>query len=346
MSIPGVFRAQARACEALGSPFTARLLMILAEMLHPGTAVFDRVLNWQGDPTSGGDSVPLRLAGGLHALVLSGKDDGLTGCYPPNIAANDQTFRAALSAALTLHKDLLLQWLDSPPQTNEVARSAVLVAAGQSLASRFDLPLRLLELGSSAGLNLYWDQVRLMANGQAFGPRDAPIELAPDWQGDLPPAGDLRIASRAGVDLNPLDPAKATDRLRMLSYIWPDQTIRLARLQQALTLAQAHPVKVAKGDAAGWISRQLAQPHAGQVTVVFHTIAWQYFPKSTQAAARAAIETAGAGAKSSAPVAWLAMEADGRADGAAVSLRIWPGGKTLDLGRADFHGRWLRWHNP
>ena len=278
-------------------------------------------------------------------MVLNGQDDGLSQCYPPHATAGDQTLKAALTAALITHKDHLLHWLDSPPQTNEVGRSAVLVAAGHVLAHRYDLPLRLLELGSSAGLNLYWDQVRLLANGQAFGPEDAPIELAPDWQGDVPPAGVLRVASRAGVDLNPLDPTKDTDRLRMLSYIWPDQTIRLARMKRALALAQSHPVKVAKGDAAGWITRQLAAPHSGQVTVVFHTIAWQYFPKSTQAAARAAIETAGAKAKANAPVAWLAMEADGRADGAAVTLRVWPGDKTLNLGRADFHGRWVHWQN-
>jgi hypothetical protein len=29
-----------------------------------------------------------------------------------------------------------------------------------------------------------------------------------------------------------------------------------------------------------------------------------------------------------------------------VTLRLWPGDKTLDLGRADFHGRWVDWRAP
>ena len=42
----------------------------------------------------------------------------------------------------------------------------------------------------------------------------------------------------------------------------------------------------------------------------------------------------------------MQMETDGDktgAVGAALTLRLWPGDITLGLGRADFHGRWVRW---
>jgi hypothetical protein len=40
------------------------------------------------------------------------------------------------------------------------------------------------------------------------------------------------------------------------------------------------------------------------------------------------------------------MEDDGKTPGAGLTLRLWPGDVTLDLGRADFHGRWLDWRSP
>ena len=58
------------------------------------------------------------------------------------------------------------------------------------------------------------------------------------------------------------------------------------------------------------------------------------------------IEAAGALATPDHPLAWLSMENDGDATGgvgAAITLRIWPGNVTLQLGRADFHGRWVQW---
>jgi len=337
------FRGQAAACESLGSAFTARVLRCVADRLRPGIAVFDRLLGWQGDPTSAGDSIPLRLAGGLHALVLSGQDQQLAAVYPANKAPSDAALGDAILDAIITNQTTLMTWLDNPPQTNEVARSAVLVAVGQNLTARFDLPLRLLELGASAGLNLYWDRIRLEIGNRAFGPMDASVTLTPEWTGPTPPTAQMEVATRGGVDINPLDPGVANDRLRMMSYVWPDQPDRLARMRAVLAEAQKNPAPIDKGDAADWISKKLQTPASGVTTVVFHTVAWQYFPAATQAAARAAILHAGKGATKTAPLAWFGMENDGRRDSAALKLHLWPDNVCLDLGRADFHGRWVNW---
>ena len=50
------------------------LLAGLAEGLTEASAVGAKVLGWTGDPTGMADALPLRLAGGLHALVLTGQD--------------------------------------------------------------------------------------------------------------------------------------------------------------------------------------------------------------------------------------------------------------------------------
>ncbi len=176
---------QAAHCAAMGSPVTARVLHVLAGGLPPG-AVARRVMAWPGDPSSLGDAVGLRLAAGLHALVLAAADPGLVAAYRrPDLP--EARLRAALAAAFAAHEAHLLRWLDSPPQTNEVRRSAVLIAAGHWLAQRFGLPMVLSELGASAGLNLLWDHHALDLPGASLGPAKAPVRLAPDWTGPLPP---------------------------------------------------------------------------------------------------------------------------------------------------------------
>ena len=331
--IRAAFRSQARACARLGSPLMERLLAGLAEQLAPGSPVADRVLGWPGEAGPAGDAVPLRLAGGLHALILTGADAALAAAYRDGDPVGEAL------AALLRHEAHMMRWLDQPPQTNEVRRSAALVAAAHGIAARFGMPLELSELGCSAGLNLLWDRCRLTLPGEVRGA--GPIPLHPEWEGALPPPVPFAIAGRGGVDLNPLDPV--ADRLRLMAYLWPDQPDRAAWTGTALAeVARLRPV-LARGDAAAWLERRLSQPLPGRVHVVFHTIAWQYFPPETQARCTAALEAAGERATHAAPLAHLAMEADGRADGAALTLRLWPGGGVLDLGRACFHGRWVRW---
>ena len=87
-------------------------------------------------------------------------------------------------------------------------------------------------------------------------------------------------------------------------------------------------------------------PHPGALHLVCHTVAWQYFPPAVQARCASALARAGAAASAAAPLAHFGMEADGAAPGAALRLTLWPGGETLDLGRADFHGRWVDWRAP
>jgi hypothetical protein len=329
------FRDQAAACAALGSPLMERLMAGLADRLTAGDPVSDRLLAWPGDPSSRADSLPLRLAGGLHALVLTRRTPTLTAAY-----TSDADPTEAALAAIRAHPDFLLDWLVLPPQTNEVRRSAPLIAAAHWLTARFGLPLVLSELGASAGLNLLWDHYALTVKGQTFGPSGAELTLTPDLTGPPPPLAPPRVISRRGVDLNPLDPV--TDRLRLLAYLWADQPDRIARTRAALDLAERLRPPIDQADAAAWLEARLATPTEGALHLVFHTVAWQYFPQATQARARASLDQAG----KDRPIARLSMEADGQTPGAALTLTLWPGGETIALGRADFHGRWVNWQAP
>ena len=338
-----MFYAQANGCESLGSPLTARVLRLLAASLASGHPVEDRILGWQGDLSRDGDAMALRVAGGLHRLVLAGRDAGLAAFYAKPDDWTDSAATAVLLEVLRRCPIDVMAALDNPPQTNEVRRSAVLIGVGHWLAARFGLPLVLSELGASAGLNLIWDTYRMAINGASFGP-DGPMTLTPDWHGALPPAIVPQVTSRAGVDRCPLDPS--ADRQRILSYIWADQHDRVARTSAACDIASRHAPKVAQSDAAPWLESRLAVAHPGHLHLVFHTIAWQYFPPATATRAEAALVAAGRKATPDAPLAHFSMENDASDTGAPLTLRLWPGGDTIPMGRADFHGRWVDWRAP
>lgn len=335
MTIRQLFRQQAEDCAAMGSPLMARLMSGLADHLQPGTPVADHILTRTGDKATRAHALPLRLAAGLHALVLTGQDADLAAAY----ASGTDPAREAL-AALARHPAFLLDWLASPPQTNEVRRSAPLIAAAHWLTARFGLPLILSELGASAGLNLLWDHYALQIGDHSFGPATPTLTLTPGWTGPLPPRAPPTILDRRGVDLNPLDPQ--ADRLRLLAYLWPDQPDRLARTRTALDLATQVRPQIDRADAADWLEIRLATPTPDALHLIFHTVAWQYFRPATQSRALAAMERAG----QTTPIARLSMEADGQSPGAALTLTLWPGGDTIPLGRADFHGRWVDWQLP
>jgi hypothetical protein len=336
------FTAQAEHCRGLGSPFMGRLMDLLAaEFTHDCAPIAQRLFNWPGDVGPSGASLPLRLAGGLHALLLRGSAPELEPVYPPH-EVSDRTLWAAVFAALQGHDAWLQEWMASPPQTNEIRRAAVIRAAGHWASARWGLPLDLLELGASAGLNLHWNAYALEARGVRFGPLDAVLTLAPDWRGPLPTPVQPQVVHRRGVDLAPPDLARPADRLRLLAYLWPDQPERLERTRAAMALPAA---RVDAGDAADWIAAALATPQPEGVTrMIYHTVAWQYFPPPVQARARATIEAAGTAATHARPLVSFGMEADNTGQrGAALHLQSWPGGARLKAGRACFHGRWVDW---
>lgn len=339
MSLRAALHDQAKSNLALGSPFTARVLHLLADRLAPGTLLTDRLFNWPGRIDSSGASVPLRLLGGLHALVLNGAAPNLAATYPPNPDPDDAALWRAISDTLTAQASFLDTWLNNPPQTNEVRRAAALIATGHWLTHHYGLPLTLSELGASGGLNLMWDHFGLASCGRLYGPKNPAFTLTPEWSGPPLPPTMPEIRERRGVDLNPLDGSNPADALALTAYLWADQPERLVRTRAAMKIANA---PVDKGDAAAWLAARLATPCPGQTHLIYHTIAWQYFPPETQAACEQALEVAGARASKDAPLARLSMEADG-GKGAALSLWLWPEARKISLGRVDFHGRWLNW---
>lgn len=344
--IARAFERQAAGCRALGSPFTARLVEAIAATADETTAFGRRLSTWPDDPEA--DALALRAASALHALRLRG-DATVEGVFPP-AEVETPVLEAALRATARAKDRFLAARLDSPPQTNEVGRSAVLLGAHLHLAADTGLPVDLLEIGASAGLNLHFDRYRYAlgedgAARTAWGPTESAALLSCAWTGARPPLeAPIQVATRAGCDLRPLDPSDPHTQARLTAYVWADQPDRLRRLRAALEIAAESGVRPVEADAAAWLADQLARPaRPGRVRVVQHSVMWTYLPEATRAEITRLLTRAGAAAAPDAPLAWLRMEGDDVRGSARIELTLWPQGETRTLGRADFHGRWARW---
>lgn len=338
------FVEQARYCEEYGSPFMARLLEALARDIRAGGPTAPLVHQWPRSPRA--DALAIRVAGALHAAVLSGRDTALAAEYPESRAAWDMARVWPLARELLERdRDWVAGFLRSAPQTNETRRAIALLPGFLSLAARHGRDLELYEIGASAGMNQHWDRFAYRTSSWSWGDGDVRITTA--WSGPSPQVDTVpRIRSRAACDLNPIDIRDSGERMRLRAYVWADQTERLARFDAAAVLAIASGGRVEQADAAVWLEERLPQRATDTLTVVYHSVFYQY-PR-TETRQRIAAAIAKAGEAGPAPLAWLRLEPEALFGGPRDSVRFlvdvvtWPGGERQILGVTDGHANFVQ----
>ena len=299
----------------------------------------------EDDP--GPSALALRLLGSVHRLVLERRAPELALFYPSVGGTWDLDGGwAAFERLLVSSPDDVREWLDRPPQTNEVGRAGALMGGLLSLGHR--LPVRLFEIGSSGGLNLLADRFAYVdSSGTTYGDPAAVVRLDGAWQGrPLRPWPDLEIVERVGSDVMPVDVATTEGRLTLTAYVWPDQTARHERLRGALALAAADARRgtppgrglvrggdrAARGDDHGAVAqRDVAVPHRGRTR-----------PRSPPGSRRSARRP-----PTTAPFAHLFLEPTRRTPDTPheflVVLTEWPSGERRILGDSAGHGLPTTW---
>jgi len=340
--------SQAGWCRTLGSPLYAALLARAAADCEAGGPTWAVLEGSEDDRAE--TALALRLAGAVHRLVLAGEAPALARHYPSAAGTPGPAeavwlaFRGVVEAECAR----LRAGLREPVQTNEVGRSACLLGGFLAVARATRLPLRLLEIGASAGLNLRFDRYRYEGAGVAWGDPASPVRLVDVFDGPAPDLrGSLAVASRAGCDARPVDPDTDEGRLTLRGFLWPDQVERRARLDAALEVAARVPTAVERADACDWLAARLGPgPEPGVATVVFHSIVLQYLGREGAARFAGLVLDAGARASDAAPLAWLRLEPVRLPAGGLafrVLLTTWPGGRERTLAACSPHGPPVSW---
>ena len=333
---------QARHSESAGAPCTARVIRAELAILETDSATGRRMANWQG--LSLADAMPLRIAGGLHWLYLSGEDRRLEPVYGGLLT--DQGAIDAIVADMAVRFDArLMPWLDGPPQTNEAGRSASVMAGLLWLSGRLGPRFELNEIGASAGVNTMMGRYFYDLGGTTAGPSLSRMRIAPEWRGDPPPANPVEIVAARGCDRAPVDLTDPDQALKLKAYVWAEAAERMARIDTAIAMAQRAAPELERMDAVDAVRDMLARPQeAGVTRVLFHTIVWQYLPEASQDAITAMMEDAGHAATAERPLAWVSLETNRATFAHELRVRYWPGGdQAVHLANAHPHGAWVEW---
>jgi len=351
--LPTRFRLHADAIERAGrSPLSVGLMRGAADDIESGGILAELL---EGVPLPSGQAPALRVLAALHRLVLEGRAPQLAPSYSTVGGTRPPVgIWQAAGAALRSNADEAMPSLRRGVQTNEPGRSAVLFGVLLSVAQRYCMPVRLYEIGASAGLNLLAQQFAYRIGATTLGDSSSPLVFQDPWISSPAedPAGasaDLAVTERRGCDLAPIDATSPDGQLTLLSYIWPDEPERVARMRAAFVVAERNRPVVDEEAADSWLERVLAPgwggvAWGGGVTVVWQSVVAQYLSAETRSRIDDVIEETGERATGENPVVYARMEPGTlQTPGFCVSVTHWPDGESVVLASAGDHGPPVRW---
>jgi hypothetical protein len=233
------------------------------------------------------------ILGAVHYLLLRGAEHPLKRFYATaggHAPEGEDPFPAFRDFVFAHRAEVLALIETRVTNTNEVGRSSLLHPGFRVLAAEAKAPLHLIEIGPSAGLNLIWDKygMRYLRDGApvfVINP-DSALVIDCELRGDgRPPVGPSpAVARRLGLELNPVDLARAEDRDWLRALIWPDQVSRLARLDRAIGLFRKESPEIRAGDALALLPSALAEADPAHAVCVYHTIVRYQFSREMREA--------------------------------------------------------------
>ena len=295
---------------------------------------------------------PTLLFAALHDIVLAGTDHEI-GEFYARAEPGEEAARAVVAAFDDLWPEVRARLEQRNTQTNEPNRASVLRPAINCAADGG--PIALVDVGTSAGLNLMLDRYAYdyEPGGVRLGDRRSAVRLRCEIRRGNPPVEpDPHVAYRIGVDRDPVAVDDPLEERWLKACLWPGQHERKERLAAALRAIRADRPPVIKGDAVETLPALLDDLPEGILPVMVTTWVLAYMSKPQ----RAAFYDALADASRRRPVAWISLEGAGVPPGvpeppsegvtdSVLGLVQFRAGEAegQTLGIAHPHGNWLIW---
>ncbi|PEZ08412.1 hypothetical protein CN326_05580 [Bacillus sp. AFS018417] len=291
-----------------------------------------------------GQPVPNLFLGAVHYLLLKGKEHVLKKYYP-SITKHPREIEDSFihfKDFCRMYRDEIISILKSRlVQTNEVRRSAYLYPIFCYIYNVVKKPLSLIEIGTSAGLQLLWDKYSYSyGTNEVYGDKDSNVHITSEIKGNHTPPFLLSsppVASKVGLDLHISDLGNSEDYLWLKSLIWPEHEERLALFESAAKCLIENPVKLVEGDGVALLTNVVEKLSNDNAICIFHTHVANQIPEGSKYELIEKIKTIGS-----------------KRDVFHIYNNMWDRKLHLDyflngieynqtIGETDGHGRWFDW---
>lgn len=307
----------------------------------------DHLLDIASEASSGQPEPELLLAA-AHSLLLEGRDHPLAQFYPTcEKAGSNESPVAHFRNFCTVNEDQLRLIIATRRcQTNDVGRSAILLPAFEHVSRIAESnSLAQIEIGTSAGLNLNWDQYSYEFVGDnRVRESDSPVTITTEVRGKCQPPLPQNfptVAHRCGIDINTLDVTDDEDARWLHALIHPNQIRRHRQLAAAIKLARENQPPLIEGDVFEELPAQLANAPSNVDLVVFSTHVLYQFTEDQIAELRSLLSSH----SSEQPVHWLSIDPNEELGEPTYRLVTFADGDATESKIAQFesYGSWIQW---
>ncbi|KWU62684.1 hypothetical protein AWW70_14800 [Bacillus mycoides] len=230
-----------------------------------------------------GQPVTNLLLGAVHYLLLKGKEHSLKNYYQSLV---ENAFYQFKDFCHVYREEIISLLQTKLVQTNEVRRCAYLYPSFCYIFNKVNKPLALIEIGTSAGLQLFWNQYRYSyGTEEMYGNRQSNVHLQSEIKGEKKPSflkQSPPVMERIGLDLHVNNLNDEEDYLWLRALIWPEHKERLELFDQAATLVKEKSVQLIEEDGVALLPAIANQIREDAVICIFHTHVANQIPENVK----------------------------------------------------------------
>ncbi|PET76120.1 hypothetical protein CN514_02910 [Bacillus sp. AFS001701] len=228
-----------------------------------------------------GQPIPNLLLGSIHYLLMNGKHHPLKEFYPSLVETPKE-----LEGSYPYFQDFckkfrneIIQFIQTKiVQTNEVRRCAYLYPCFSYIYQKINKPISLIEIGTSAGLQLLWDQYKYSysTSETIYGNIKSNVLINSEVKDKGPTILPLLekmppVVDRYGIDLHVNDLSNEEDYLWLKALIWPEHFERRELFEKAVISIKGNEINLIEADGIKMLPEVVKQLSNDSILCIFHT---------------------------------------------------------------------------
>ncbi|PFH91043.1 DUF2332 domain-containing protein [Bacillus sp. AFS088145] len=228
-----------------------------------------------------GQPIPNLLLGSIHYLLLNGNHHPLKEFYPSLVETPkkvEDSYPYFQDFCKKFRNEIIQLIHTKIVQTNEVRRCAYLYPCISYIYQKVNKPISLIEIGTSAGLQLLWDQYKYSysTSETIYGNIKSDVLINSEVKDkgliNLPLLDKVPpVVDRYGIDLHVNDLSNKEDYLWLKALIWPEHFERRELFEKAVISMKENEINLIEADGIKILPEVVKKLSNDSILCIFHT---------------------------------------------------------------------------